>query len=458
MSRMPSVGDVVDDVFRVEEELDHGNFGAVFKVADLLEQRTLAMKVLKPGPHDEEELRQRFEREARLIYSLRHPHVVQVFYYGETDSKLPYMAMEYLQGTDLKALLAHHGGLSEPLARRIAIESLAALHCAHAMGIIHRDLKPANIYLVNDGNKGHVKVLDFGFAKALESDSKKEITNAGTLVGTPAYMSPELVHKKDVGPAADIYAMGLILAEMLTGDKVVAIDTIYDTIIFQGSEKNIKLPAPLVGSPFEPIIARAIAKNLDDRYTTAVEMIDDLRALDLDGVGPFTADVQLTVAPPEVGTADTEAHTRPRSDGRPSMTEIDAALGAASHPPLSDDSDDPTIERQYSFQSPQTAQSPRTDQSQQLNQPQRPAHQASPGTNGHNPSATMRAQPRRQPQPTAPTRPTTADEIRSQAGSGPSQAATPSPTSSSSPLRDILFGLVVGLICLAIALYALHAI
>ena len=343
---MPSVGDLVDEVFRVEEELDHGNFGAVYKVSDLIEQRILAMKVLKPGPHDEDELRQRFEREARLIYSLRHPHVVQVFYYGQTDSGLPYMAMEYLQGTDLRALLQHHGSLSNALSRRITIETLSALHSAHNMGIIHRDLKPANIYLVNDGGKGHVKVLDFGFAKALESEVNDEITNAGTLVGTPAYMSPELVHKKDVGPAADIYAMGLILAEMLQGKKVVQIESIYDTILYQGSEKDIKLPKPLRNSQFGPILQKSITKNLDERYSSALEMINDLRELDLEGVGPYTDDVFLSTAPPEVGSADHHASTRPRTDGRPSLEEVDAALNELSDQYPADFRDsDPTVEQ-----------------------------------------------------------------------------------------------------------------
>lgn len=330
MSMMPAVGEIVDDAFRVEEALDHGNFGAVFKVRELSEDRILAMKVLKLGPHDEEELRQRFEREARLIYSLRHPHVVQVYYYGQTGLGLPYMAMEYLQGTDLKNLLCHHGGLTQALARRIAIEALSALHSAHGMGIVHRDLKPANIYLVNDGGRGHVKVLDFGFAKALESESAEEITNAGTLVGTPAYMSPELVHKKDVGPGADIYAMGLILAEMLIGEKVVQIESIYDTILFQGSEKEIKLPKELKRSVFGPIIKKAVAKDYTRRYRSALEMIDELRDLELEGVGPYTEEVPLLGAPSEIGSADTEASTRPRSNGRPSIEEIDRMLGEES--------------------------------------------------------------------------------------------------------------------------------
>ncbi len=345
MSRMPEVGEVVDDVFRIESELDHGNFGAVYRVHDVLEDRTLALKVLKPGPHDEDELRQRFEREARLIYSLRHPHVLRVYYYGETSSGLPYMAMEFLEGTDLKTLLRHHGALNDRLVKRITLETLSALEAAHELGIVHRDLKPANIFLVNDGGKGHVKVLDFGFAKALEDDRSEELTAAKTLVGTPAYMSPELVHKKNVGPPADIYAMGLIMAEMLTGDKVVQIESVYDTILFQASDKPLKLPPPVRESIFADIIERAVVKDVTQRYQTPTDMVLDLEALDLGGErGPSSTD--NAAVPNEFGKADEEAMTTPHSLGLPSMHEVDHALandggqrlgpGAASIDPFAD--------------------------------------------------------------------------------------------------------------------------
>ena len=145
MARMPEAGEIIDDVFRVEKELDSGNFGSVYKVTDMLENRTLALKVLRPGAHDEGELRKRFEREATLIYSLNHPHIVRVFYYGETPAGLPYMAMEYLNGTDLRSLLHGYGALHDALAKRITVETLSALEAAHNLGIVHRDLKPANI-------------------------------------------------------------------------------------------------------------------------------------------------------------------------------------------------------------------------------------------------------------------------------------------------------------------------
>lgn len=285
MSQLPAVGELVDEVFRVESKLDEGNFGAVYKVFDTLEQRTLALKVLKPGPYDEAELRERFEREASLVYSLQHPNVLKVYYYGQTNAGLPYMVMEYLQGTDLRDLLNQHGALNHALIRRLSLEVLSALDAAHALGIVHRDLKPANIYLVNDGDRGHVKVLDFGFAKALDSDTQREITHAGTLVGTPAYMAPELVHKKNVGPPADLYAVGLIMAEMIVGQKLIQIESIYETILFQATAKDIKMPAAVEGSVFGKIIARATTKDLATRYATAQEMIADLEQIDIPGVG-----------------------------------------------------------------------------------------------------------------------------------------------------------------------------
>jgi serine/threonine-protein kinase len=326
MARLPSPGEIVDEVFRVERELDSGNFGSVYKVTDLLENRTLALKVLRPGPHDEHELRQRFEREATLIYSLQHPHLVRVFYYGQTASGLPYMAMEFLVGTDLRALIHQQGALHPALARRIAMEVLSGLEAAHNLGIVHRDLKPANIFLVNDGGKGHVKVLDFGFAKVFDSQSGQDLTHAQTLVGTPAYMAPELIHKKQIGPQSDIYAMGLILAEMLHGKKIVAIDSVYDTILFQASDKPIELPESVTSSPLHKVIRRAIEKDTAKRYKSVTEMIDDLRAARVPGGEPDPL-AHLKPAPREFGSAAQDSATVPRSMGMPSIEEVERVVG-----------------------------------------------------------------------------------------------------------------------------------
>lgn len=323
---MPTVGDIIDDVFAVEAELDSGNFGSVYRVRDLLERRTLALKVLRPGAHDENELRLRFEREARLIYSLDHPHVVKVYYYGQTPSGLPYLAMDYLKGTDLRALLQANGPLHPALAKRITLETLSALESAHEIGIVHRDLKPANIFLVNDGGKGHVKVLDFGFAKAFDDDDANDLTNAQTLVGTPAYMAPELVHKKNVGPQADLYALGLIMAEMICGAKIVDIENVYDTILFQASHKPIKLPTKVKSSAFGDLIQSVVQKDLKRRVDSAAAFAAALREIEVDGEVPHTPP-SAQIDDRSFGRADVHANTVPRSHGMPSIDEVDQALG-----------------------------------------------------------------------------------------------------------------------------------
>ncbi len=430
---MPEVGEVVDDVFLVESEIDSGNFGSIYQVEDQLEKRQLALKVLRPGPHDEDELRRRFEREARLVYSLDHKHIVKVHYYGETSAGLPYMAMEYLTGTDLRTLLYHHGPLKPKLIKRITLETLSALAAAHALGIVHRDLKPANIFLVNDDDKGHVKVLDFGFAKALDDESSGEITNAGTLVGTPAYMSPELVHKKNVGPAADIYAMGLIMAEMVTGEKLVQIENVYDTILFQASGKPIKLPDEVQRCVFSEVIQKAISKTLDDRYADADEMARAIYELFGEAYQPlvparervFVSDSGATSSDyMTIGDAPDDDLTVPRSLG-PDISDIETDV----RPSYELDVEEPEPTDSATITPSDTAHGVRT--------PHTPVPE------------------RREPQSTP--HPQVRDERRFSETLDMSFEATREPEQEdSSLLLEVLAGLVLGLIALAVLFFFVY--
>jgi serine/threonine-protein kinase len=327
---MPEVGSVVDEVFRIEENLDEGNFGAIYRAHDLLEDRTLALKVHKPGPQDADELRKRFEREARLIYRLQHPHVVRVHYYGQTENGLPYMAMEHLEGTDLKALLRAGYELSTGQINRITQETLAALEAAHDMGIVHRDLKPANVFLVDDGGDGHVKVLDFGFAKALDDEGESNLTSTKTLVGSPAYMSPELVHKEGVGPVSDLYAMGLILGEMVIGRKLVDIESIYDTISFQASDKPVSIPPAVETSAFGKMVQKAVHKDPERRYQTAEAMRRDLQRLSIaeepapspDDAGSSAPKAHRGAPVGDEEVSEEAVETEPESRGMPARREV----------------------------------------------------------------------------------------------------------------------------------------
>ena len=182
---MPDVGDVIGGALRIESVLDEGSFGAIYRAHESGEDRTLALKVQKAGMDNADEIGARFEREARLIYGLEHEHIVEMLYYGETDEGLPYMAMEFLVGTNLNRLIRSGYRLSDDQIERISLETLSALEAAHERGIVHRDMKPGNIFLVDDGDRGHVKVLDFGFAKPIQNE-QRELTKHGAMVGTPA--------------------------------------------------------------------------------------------------------------------------------------------------------------------------------------------------------------------------------------------------------------------------------
>lgn len=281
MTRMPEAGDVVDEVFSVESVLDEGNFGAIYRVRDMLEERTLALKVQKAGSDNPDEVRARFEREARLLHSLDHDNIVDLLYYGETDEGLPYMAMEFLVGTDLERIL-DSVGLDYAQVERIACETLSALAAAHEIGVVHRDLKPGNIFLADDGDRGVVKILDFGFAKAVGEAEQRGLTAPGTVVGAPAYMAPEMVDKEDVGPHSDLYGLGLILGEMLAGERIVQIPNVVKTVQFQASDRPVELPDEVRRSPFGEVVEKAVRKDYRKRYRSANQMLDDLREIDLE--------------------------------------------------------------------------------------------------------------------------------------------------------------------------------
>src|SRR5581483_1564527 len=208
--------------YRILSRLGRGGMGVVYTAEDTHLGRKVAIK-FSSAPPENTHFRARFLREARSVSALNHPNIAEVYDYGETHDGQPFLVMELVNGENLHQLL-QRGALSMVQACRIAGEVAAALTEAHRQGIIHRDIKPSNIVLAENGQ---VKVLDFGLAKSFQASkpSPEEAdptitsaeTKAGTVLGTPQYMSPEQAEGQELGPQSDLFALGTVLYECLTG-------------------------------------------------------------------------------------------------------------------------------------------------------------------------------------------------------------------------------------------------
>jgi len=221
MERRPpgqaAIGAVIGGRYRIVGLLGRGGMGTVYRGVQLGIDRPVAIKIISREVADDRVALQRFQREAKLTSRLTHPNSIRVFDFGVTAEDRPYLVMELLQGRELAAELAEHGRLPPARAIAIAEQVLRALREAHGMGILHRDLKPENLFLRDViGEEDLVKVVDFGIAKSVEGDVSR-VTQSGSLVGTPAYMSPEQSRGDELDGRSDLYAVGTILWEMLAG-------------------------------------------------------------------------------------------------------------------------------------------------------------------------------------------------------------------------------------------------
>ncbi len=272
----PWSGKVIDGRYRLLEKLGEGGMGAVYKVEHVRMGKILALKLLRPDVALDRKHKSRFIQEARVVSKLSHPNTIQVFDFGELDDGALYIAMEYVQGRDLAWMLRTHGPISEEKAIQVGIQVLASLSEAHEMGIVHRDIKPANVMLVKRKSGDElVKVLDFGIAKLLDVEGKKHITGFD-FVGTPAYMSPEQARGDAIDARGDLYSVGAMLFELVTGRSVFTGPTPMSIVTKHLSEPpprmNEVAPGRLVSPGFEQIIRKALAKNPDERYRDADQM------------------------------------------------------------------------------------------------------------------------------------------------------------------------------------------
>ncbi len=258
--------------YELVKKLGEGGMGVVYLARQTGLNRLVAVKMIRGGTQARPDHFTRFRTEAEAVARLRHPHILQIFDIGEVDG-LPYFSLELLEGGSLDDRLA---GAPQPgrQAAELMVSLARAVHVAHEAGIIHRDLKPANVLFTGDGIP---KITDFGLAKRMESDSRQ--TESGAIMGSPSYMAPEQArgHTKDVGPAADIYALGAILYEMLTGRPpfkgVTPIDTVRQVI-----DEEVVPPSrlvPKVARDLETICLKCLNKEPSKRYASAMALAED---------------------------------------------------------------------------------------------------------------------------------------------------------------------------------------
>jgi eukaryotic-like serine/threonine-protein kinase len=319
----PLVGQTLAGKYRIEELINEGGMGAVYRGTHTLMDKTVAVKVLHPALAADDKIVARFSREAKAASRISHPHALNVTDFGESENGIVFLVMEYLRGKTLKEVIRGEGPMSLARTTEIIRQVSGALDAAHAQGVVHRDLKSDNIMLEDVGDGDWAKVLDFGIAKIQEpiGETDPALTAANMIIGTPQYMSPEQCSQaSEIDSRSDIYSLGVILFEMLaghvpfTGDNPTAIMMRHlqdppPSIL----EERSDLPAS-VGR----IIARAMAKRPEDRYQSAGELSETL-ALAANAKSPVVPEAINATSPnsPERATnriiVSTGSNDAPRS-------------------------------------------------------------------------------------------------------------------------------------------------
>src|SRR5215210_3326639 len=264
---------LIDQRYELRTLVGSGGMAEVYLAGDEVLGREVALKLLKDRYARNEEFVERFKREAKSAAALSSPYIVPIFDWGETEDGTYYITMEYLPGGTLKERIMATGALRPQAATEVALQVAKALKAAHALGIVHRDIKPRNI-LVSDSN--HTKVADFGIARAVEATT---ISHTGDILGSAKYMSPEQAAGEPVGPASDLYSLGVVLYEMLTGGVPFEVVTPEDVSAghAQGPPRPPNETNPEVSEALDAVVAALSATDPAARYGSAAGLIEDLR-------------------------------------------------------------------------------------------------------------------------------------------------------------------------------------
>jgi eukaryotic-like serine/threonine-protein kinase len=280
------LGATLSGRYLVTRKVGQGGMGAVYEATHTLIGKRVAVKVLLEKYAQREAIVKRLKQEAQLASSIGNEHIIDITDFGDTDDGRTFVVMEFLDGESLAECLARENKLSEQRILRIATQTASALAAAHAKGVVHRDIKPENIFLLKRKGQDFIKVVDFGISKSLRASNDDEeavrLTQTGMVLGTPLYMSPEQARgDDDLDHRVDVYALGVIMYEAASG-RVPFTGSNYLSVISQVLNEE---PTPLreirpeLSDEFEAIVNKALAKNRDDRYASATEMLHDLNAL-----------------------------------------------------------------------------------------------------------------------------------------------------------------------------------
>ncbi|MFW2388927.1 MAG: serine/threonine-protein kinase [Polyangiales bacterium] len=304
----PYLGKEVAGQFRIVEKIGKGGMGAVYKAEQPDMNRYVAIKILHSRYLSRSDLVSRFRREARAMSQLSHPNTARVFLYGQLEDGACYFVMEHMVGQNLAQIVRAEGAMKPRRAVRIMTQVCGALEEAHQAGIVHRDLKPENVFVTSQGGiRDFPKVLDFGLAKVTERQMRPGsmvLTQQGMVFGTPEFMSPEQAHGKTLDARSDIYSLGIILYELLTGKLPFDAKQPIEFIQLHVNAKPIPLSERLPDASFpeglEDVVMAALAKKPEERYASAAEFaaaLDSVLQVEAGERGSITLPTPVPAAP-----------------------------------------------------------------------------------------------------------------------------------------------------------------
>ncbi|GFG55089.1 serine/threonine protein kinase [Mycolicibacterium agri] len=279
----PLVGAVLDGRYRVDTLIATGGMSGVYRGLDLRLDRPVALKVMDSRYAGDSQFLTRFQREARAVARLKNPGLVAVYDQG-IDGQHPFLVMELIEGGTLRELLLERGPMPPHAAAAVLAPVLGGLAVAHREGLVHRDVKPENVLISDDGE---VKIADFGLVRAI---AEAKITSTSVILGTAAYLSPEQVSTGDASPGSDVYAVGVLTYELLTGDTPFKGDSSL-AVAYQRMDHDVPPPSAAIGgvpTEFDELVMRATARHPGDRFADADEMAAELETIvDELGLPPF---------------------------------------------------------------------------------------------------------------------------------------------------------------------------